>query len=116
MTDTVRAERSRRAYNTYYRQLMAVRRHLIGMGMPDVGHGGQGYARRITIPGLNVRVRTNLRRDINKRGRGPVFADMTNGDNRPLIVFEVPTHAEDPEEFLVTMPIQTFVHIMRRNP
>ncbi len=107
--------RGKRLYHTYFRQCVAVRNHLIGLGLPDIGYQGKGYDRKVTIPGLNVRVRTNLRRDFSKRGRNVVMAQMTEGDDRPLVVFEVPTYTEDPEEILVTMPIATFAHLMRRN-
>lgn len=106
----------RRRYNTYFRQCVAVRQHLVGLGVPDVNYKGSGYSRVVTIPGLNVKVRTNLRRDFVKKGRGRVLADMTKDDKRPLVVFEVPTFADDPEDILVTMPIDTFVHLVRREP
>jgi hypothetical protein len=67
------------------------------------------------VPGLNIRVRTNLRRDFNKKGRNKVIAEMTRDDPRPLVVFEVATYAEDPEEILVTMPIDSFAALMQRN-
>jgi hypothetical protein len=107
-------ERGRRAYNTRYRQLQAVRRHLIGMGVPEVTYVGKGYDRRITIPGLNVHVRTNIRRDFAKKGRTHVLSEMTRESPLPLVIFEVPTYAEDPEEVLVTMPINTLIHLLRR--
>ena len=115
MATNINAELGRRRYNTFFRQCQAVRNHLIGMGVPDVGYEGTGYLRRVTLPGYNTRVRTNLRRDIRKKGRGPVFAAMTENDKRPLIVFEVPTFSDDPEEILVTMPIDTLVHLLRKD-
>lgn len=108
-------ERGRRLYHTRFRQMNAVRHHLIGMGVPDVGWHSKGYDRRITIPGFNVRLATNLRRDMAKKGRKVVLDEMIGDDERPLLIFEVPTYVEDPEEILVTMPINTFISIIRKD-
>jgi len=108
-------DRNRRLYHTRFRQLMAVKNHLIGMGVQGVAYYGKGTDRKVLVPGLNPHVRTNLRRDFDKHGRNRVIEELRGDDPRPLVVFEVPTYSEDPEEFLVTMPIDDWIRLLRKD-
>lgn len=105
-------EAGKAQYRTRFRQIVAVKNHLIGLGVPDVSVKGAGYSRNLAISGFNAKVVRNLRRDFDKYGRRETLHEMTDGDVRPLVVFEVPLFAEDPDEILVTMPIGTFANII----
>jgi hypothetical protein len=108
------SERGRRLYHTRYRQMLAVKRHLIGQGVSGVADEGTGWGRRLTLPGWNVRVVQNLHRLFEKRGRHEVIAEYRFHDPRNLVIFDVSMFTEDPEEILVTVPMDVFVDLLRK--
>lgn len=101
-------------YNTRMRKILAIKRHLIGMGAPGVGSMGSGNNRDVTIEGWNARTVANLHHRFNVKGRRVVIDQWTDGDPRPWVAFEVPGKAEDPEEILVTMSLTSFAILLRK--
>lgn len=96
-------------------RLDAVKRHLIAMGVQGVHEKGRGVTRTLAIDGWNARIRKNLPGLYRVQGRNAVIEDLKGTDPRPLVIFDVPDYAEDPAEVMVTIPMDDFIRILRKD-
>jgi hypothetical protein len=107
-------ERGRALYNTRNRRVTAIRRHLVGLGVPGVGTENRGPWKNVTVSGFHTQVVENLRRVFDQHGRLRTIEKWKKDDPRPYVVFCVPTFAEDPEEIMAVMSIDTFARLLTR--
>lgn len=103
------------AWRSDWARMQAVYRHLIASGIPGVDLTGSGFTRRLTIQGWNARVRKDLPRQFINKGRHRVIDDLQADDRRPLVIFDVPSYAEDPAEIMVCIPMEDFIRIIRKD-